>query len=241
MHSTLPAPVQENLDLFLSQAKAAFGDNLVSACLFGSAAEGRLRATSDVNLLLVLKEFRQAEVDQVREPLRIAHAAIELTVMFLLEKEITQAADAFAMKFHDILDRHRVLHGSDPFLDLKIPRPATLHRLRQVLMNLTLRLRERYALVSLREEQLVNVIADSVGPIRAAAATMLDLEKSLHLAPKEALAELSKSLSGNFEALLADFSVARETKELPPGRAGSLLLETLSLLQAMQEKLRSFS
>jgi len=241
MDSALPPHVQDNLDLFLKEAKKAFGSELVNASLFGSAAEGRLRATSDVNLILVLKSFAPAQVDSLREPLRIAHAAIQLSVMFLLESELTQASDAFAMKFHDILDRHKVLHGPDVFSQIKISRVSILDRLRQVLMNLTLRLRERYALVSLREEHLVPILADAVGPIRAAAATILDLEKGQRLAPKDALASLAQALPGKWDALLADFSVARETGELPPGRPGPMLLDTLSLLHSMQEHLRKLA
>lgn len=241
MESALPQHVQENLELFLTEAKKAFGDDLVNASLFGSAAEGRLRASSDVNLILVLKKFSATQVNGLREPLRIGHAAILLSVMFLLESELSQASDAFAMKFHDILDRHKVLHGEDVFKDLKISRQATLHRVRQVLMNFTLRLRERYALVSLREEHLMPVLADAVGPIRAAAATILDLEKGEHLPPKDALTKLCKSLPGNWDALLSDFSVVREKGELPPGRPGPMVLETHDLLLAMQEHLRKFT
>ena len=51
----------------------AFGDELVSALLFGSAAEGRLRSLSDVNLLLLLKSFDKNRADLVRE----TQAAVE--------------------------------------------------------------------------------------------------------------------------------------------------------------------
>jgi len=85
---SLPPEISEGLDHFLQQARQAFGENLVSAVLFGSAAEGRLRSTSDVNLLLVLRRFDKAQADMIRDPLRAAHAAMHLDVMFLLESEI---------------------------------------------------------------------------------------------------------------------------------------------------------
>ena len=81
--------------------------------------------------------------------------------MFIEEGELPLAMAAFAIKFDDILSRHRLLVGSDPFADLQIPRDAAIQRLRQVLLNLQLRLRERYALVSLREEQLAVVAAET--------------------------------------------------------------------------------
>jgi predicted nucleotidyltransferase len=43
------------IDEFVAAARDAFGDQLVSVVLYGSAAEGALRATSDVNVLVVLR------------------------------------------------------------------------------------------------------------------------------------------------------------------------------------------
>ena len=72
---------------------------------------------------------------------------------------------------NDIRARHRVLHGSDPFAALRIDAAELRRRLREVLLNLALRLRERYALVSLREEQLARVLAsEPLEPIDAIAA-----------------------------------------------------------------------
>ena len=85
MPPPLPEEIQRHLDVFVAAAQSAFGDDLAAAVLFGSAADGQLRATSDVNLLLLLKRFTPQTADALRGPLRLAHAAIDLQVMFLLE------------------------------------------------------------------------------------------------------------------------------------------------------------
>src|SRR5690349_442013 len=149
----LPEAVERALTAFVAATKEAFGADLVSVVLFGSGAEQNLRPTSDVNILVVLKAFDQTKADALREPLRFAHAAIELNAMFALESELPAATEAFAVKFSDILHRHRVLHGSDPFASVVVSNAALLRRLKQVLLNLQIRLRERYVLMSLREEQ----------------------------------------------------------------------------------------
>lgn len=94
-----------------------------------------------------------SQVDPLREVLRMSYAAIRLNVKFILESEISVASEAFAVKFTDILNRNIILFGSNPFKNIEVSRAATLQRLQQVIVNLLLRLRERYALVSLREEQ----------------------------------------------------------------------------------------
>jgi len=142
----LPPGIEQGLNEFLDAAHQAFGNDLISAVLFGSAAEGRLRSVSDVNLLLLLKRFDKSSSDKIREPFRTAHTIMRLEVMFLLETEIEPVMDSFAVKFSDILSRRRVLFGPDPFANLTIPQEAIRRRTIQVLLNCMLRMRERYAL-----------------------------------------------------------------------------------------------
>lgn len=240
--SDLPKSVNDNLLNFVEKAKTSCENNLISVVLFGSAAEGRLRPTSDVNLILILQEFNINQINQLRETLRVAHAAIRLNVMFILESELETALEVFAVKFTDILSRHCILFGSDPFKNMEVSRKATLQRLQQVITNLILRLRERYAMVSLREEQLVPIIADISGPIRSCAGTILSLEGFKIDHPKEALQLLTKKFSEkNWEEILHNMSVAREKQELKPGEATSTLLGLLQLLNSMQKYIQGMN
>jgi predicted nucleotidyltransferase len=194
----LPETVSQALNDFIAAAKAAFSERLSSVVLFGSAAEGRLRATSDVNLILVLTDFLQNDAEQLAPALKIARAAIHLEPMFLLASEIKLAAECFAQKFSDIARRRRVLHGPDPFANVTIPRAAEIFRLKQVLLNLVLRLRESFAVRAGREDQVAMLVADTAGPLRACAATLLELETGHVHSPKDALDLVAQS-SGKAE------------------------------------------
>ncbi|PYT79450.1 MAG: hypothetical protein DMG41_38640, partial [Acidobacteria bacterium] len=136
----LSPEVKKVLSDFLEAARNSFGDHLRSVTLFGSAAEGKLRPTSDVNLVVVLSAFEQTRADQLRQPLRIAQAAIQLRPMFVLESEIPGATRSFAPKFADILRRRVVLYGDDSFAHISVPREAEIRQLKQQLLNITLRL-----------------------------------------------------------------------------------------------------
>ena len=235
--SALPAEVEQSINAFVESAKSAFGSELVCVVIYGSAAEGRLRATSDVNMLLVLKQFDQAHADRLREPLRLAHASAQLNAMFLLEAEVPAAMEAFAVKFADIVARHRVLFGRDPFANLALPRDALIRRLKQVLLNLQLRLRERYVLLSLREEQLALVIADAAGPLRSSAASLLHLEGYEAPAPKEALEKVVQDMNdANLSAALHEVSAAREERQLSPGKASPTLMGLIEMTQRLRER-----
>jgi predicted nucleotidyltransferase len=235
----LPREVESSLAEFAEAARAALGEKLVSIVLFGSAAEGRLRATSDVNVILVLTEFDAQRIDALREALRGAHSLIRLECMFILESEVGPASEAFAVKFSDIRERHKVLWGKDLFTGLAPSRDAMRMRLKQILLNFILRTRERYALLSLREEQLAPLVADAAGPLRSAAHLILELEGEAPGQPKEALEKLAATIDPTrFSAALENLSKAREEASLPAGAARATTLALIELAQALSERAR---
>jgi predicted nucleotidyltransferase len=232
----LPEPVGRVLEDFVEAAKDALGPTLRSVVLFGSAAEGQMRPTSDVNVILVLTAFDRARADRLREPLRVAYAAVRLSAMFLLDSEVAPAAEAFAQKFADVLRRRRILWGPDPFTGLAIPRDALLRRLRQVLLNLTIRLRALYVGRSLREEQLARAVADAAGPLGTCAASLLDLEGKPTAAPGEALRQLTASMGSDWGETLAQLAACREGRALAPRAAGDVLFRMLELASHMRAR-----
>ena len=238
----LPPPFSEVLNSFLQSAKDAFGSDLLSVVLFGSAAEGKLRVTSDLNLILVLASFNQAKADLLRQPLRVAQAAIQLHPMFLLKTEIPHAARSFAPKFADIRRRRAILFGDDPFATLIIPRDAEVLQLRQQLLNLILRLRAAYVARSLREEQLSRLIAGALGPLRAYAAVLLDLEGRPAASSSQALQSLGAELAiPDWPQLSTRLAATQETHVSAPGEAPRLFFPLLDLACRMQSRAEALS
>ena len=223
--SDLDGPVARTLTEFVAAAERALGADLKSIVLFGSAAENRLRATSDVNVIIVLTRFAREQIDVLSDAVLAGRAAIRLNVMWLLDAEIADAVEAFAVKFGDIARRHRVLWGTDPFATVSVPRRVAIARLKQVLLNLVLRLRANYALYSGREERLAALATDAAGPLRACAAEILELETSACVPPREALEQAVRTarredLAGAVDAL----SEARKTGAVVPGTGAPLVL-----------------
>jgi hypothetical protein len=231
----LPADIRSGLSLFVDACKSSFADDLVSVTLFGSTAEGRHRATSDVNVIIVLKRFEVKRADAVREGYRLAHAAILLNAMFILENEIAGAAESFAVKFADIQARHYVLFGTDPFVALPLHREAVLRRLVQVLANLALRTRERYILLSMREEQLEPLIAEMAAPLRASAAAIMNLEGTPAKSPREALSTfVSRFGQADWHKALENMSRIREGHYFLVGEGTATILALMALTEKMR-------
>src|SRR5262245_20263779 len=235
--STTTERAEQGLTVLVAAAREALGDTLESVVLYGSAVEGRLRPASDVNVIFVLNRFDAARNDALSDAVRVAQASIRLAPMFLLRDEIPHASAAFAVKFADIVRRHRVLYGHDPFASLVIPRERLIARLTQVLMNLRIRLRGAYVRHSRFEDQLVGVITNAAGGLRSAASTLLELEGQPRLAPREALQRVVESFGDpRFIDAVAQISVAREQGVLPPGKPREAVLALDDLAGRMHER-----
>jgi predicted nucleotidyltransferase len=238
---TLPAAVRAWL-LQVSQVLIeSLGEDLEALLLFGSAAEGLLRASSDVNLLVVLRRFDASRIDPASPVLQNAAAAVELHPLFLLRSEVRLAVESFSVKFDDIRHRRVVLYGTDALAGLTIPRALLLQHLQQVLFNLTLRLRTVYASGRAHEESLTALIADSAAPLRRSAYAMLELQGERPNSPKAALESLAAKLDGDWLRDLQDLSKAREDLDLPAGGAARLILRLAELAEALRERAATLS
>lgn len=231
----LPSNVATVLSAFLASAREALSGDLVSAVLFGSAAEGKLGPASDVNLLLVLQEFAPDKIGRMRDALLTAEAAIKLRVMFVLEDEVASAAEFFAQKFADILRRHRIVFGKDVLASLKVSRRAEVFRLRQILLNLILRLREAYVARGHRPEQATLILADMFGPLRAACATLLELEGTPNADSTAALTTVAASFGAQSGAAAALILAAHDRATLGAD-AEDALFQTLALTMQISRR-----
>jgi len=238
----LPPEVQKVLDEFVLSAKEAFSDQACSLVLFGSAAEGKLRPASDVNLLVVISTFEQSHADRLRQPLRVAESAVQLRPMFLLRDEVAVASRVFAPKFADIIRRRVILFGDDPFASLSIPRDAEIRQLNQQSLNLTLRLRAAYVSRSLREEQLTRFIAGTLGPLRTLSAAILELESRSSMSPQAAFERLGAELKlPQWLDTLALLAAAHESRLLPAGSAAQVLFQLLEFLRGTTVRVEALS
>ena len=226
--SDLPATVARILTEFIEEARSALGPTLRAIALFGSAAENRLRATSDVNVVVVTRFDRAAS----RRSGRSWSGGTRPSASRSLAGRRPSCRRGRSLRGE--VRRHGApapdAHGLDPFVGLTASRAATIARLRQVLLNQVLRLRASYAVDGEREERLAMRVAEAAGPLRVSAAEILELDGGPALAPRDALAHIAEGWTWpDRAAVLAAISEARETRHLAPGRAGETFLGVIDL------------
>lgn len=222
------------LNSFVSFLKETLPDELVSVVVFGSAAENRIRQNSDINLLVVLKSYQIEKLDKIKSEYRSQHNLIHLSCLYIEKSELASACKLFPLKFLDISKRHQVLHGENIIPLLKIDTQHLRFQLQQTLMNLTLRLRERYALVSLREEQLVHIMNEFSGPLRSCAFSLMTLLNTPAANPKEALNTfLNLHFPNEAKTLSETISTIREADSLEKDKISPTYLAYISVIKKM--------
>jgi len=197
MSVTLPdaAPPIRDALARLRDALAA-SDIVDSAVLYGSFVRGGFRAeSSDLDLALAV---RSEDLTKLAAPLREAWRAARIDPWIARTSELAGLADTFATRVREIQRCHHVLHGTNPWTGLEVPRLALRLRLEQELRNHQMRLRHARVLsdaaaqarqlyvtsgglrgeLSLVEELAGGAVHEAIAPLALAIATRLDLARA---------------------------------------------------------------
>jgi hypothetical protein len=151
------------LDELVSRLQKAFGSQLISVVLYGSAAVGDSDARfSDYNVLCVLAEVTPREMARCEEIFRWFRERGNPAPLLLSEAEATGSTDCFPIEFHDIRAQHRILIGKDVITGIEIDDSFYRAQLEHELRAKLLRLRQKSAGVLSDKELLRNLLADSL-------------------------------------------------------------------------------
>jgi hypothetical protein len=111
------------LDELVTQLRAAYGDDLHSVVLYGSAAAGEhIPKRSDYNVLVIAKSLSAEKLRAAAAVGAAWSASGSPPPMTLTLEEWRASSDIFAMEYADILERHKVLYGEAPFGGVTVSR-----------------------------------------------------------------------------------------------------------------------
>src|SRR5258708_1703244 len=140
-----------------------FGDRLVSAILYGSAAgkdyHGRY---SDLNVLCVLKEITPRELGDCEPIFKWFRDQGNPAPLLLSEEEVVHSTDCFPIEFLDMQEQSKVLHGRNVVEALVIDKEFYRAQVEYQLRAKLLRLRQKAGAVLSDKEVLRSLMADSV-------------------------------------------------------------------------------
>ena len=123
-----------------------------------------------------------------------------------------------------------MLYGKDVFSGIAIDHERKLFRLRQMLPNLTLRLRGSCISHGQQPEQVTRILADLAGPLRAAAATLLELEGHTS-ETSTALTSLAASFGEPAAAIAQSILAAHQGISTEKEKSADILFQAIALIR----------
>lgn len=171
------AAVRVALEQWCDQVQQALGDTLQAVILYGGLAKGEFNpASSDVNVMVVLKQVTMAELDRVVPIVQQSVRDFRLAPLFLSERDLRRSTDVFPVKFLDMQRHHQVLRGRDVLVDLTIAQDHLRLRAEQQIKNLLLRLRLYYVRRSHRPELIESTLSGAISSLISSLAVLLLLK-----------------------------------------------------------------
>ena len=151
------------LDDLVTQLRAAYGAHLSAVVLYGSAAAGEhIPKQSDYNVLLLLDAVDWSSVAAASSVARAWNDSGNPPPMTMTVDEWRRSADVFPMEYADILERHRVLHGTLPVDGITVSRENLRLQLEQQVMGKLLQLRQGALLAGTDTKRQADLIAASL-------------------------------------------------------------------------------
>lgn len=116
----LPDNIKKAIDQFVALLKNAYGGELISVILYGSAASGEYaRRHSNIDLAIVLKNASLGAISKTSRFINKRRFMMINPVFFTVDY-IKHSTDVFPIEFTDMKENHAVLYGEDIFKDIEI-------------------------------------------------------------------------------------------------------------------------
>lgn len=154
------------LEELVKQLAQVYGSGLRSVVLYGSAASGEeVKGKSDQNVLVIVDQLDRARLQQLAQTSRAWEDAGNPPPLTLTHAEWRRSADIFPMEYADILERHRLLKGDNPFDGIRVdPRDLRL-QVEHEAMGKLLKLRAGVMSAGTDAKQQTALLTDSLSAL----------------------------------------------------------------------------
>ncbi|MGV3709606.1 MAG: hypothetical protein ACO1Q7_12265 [Gemmatimonas sp.] len=136
------SPKSMSLDDLVEQLTQVYADGLRSVVLYGSAASGeQVQGRSDQNVLVIVDRIDRSRLQRLADTAHRWTAAGNPPPLTLTEAEWKRSSDIFPLEYADMLERHRILRGSNPFAGIFVAKRDLRLQVEHEAMGKLLRLR----------------------------------------------------------------------------------------------------
>jgi hypothetical protein len=227
------------LETLVEQLRAAYGSDLRTVVLYGSAAAGEhIAKRSDYNVLVLVDSL---SLERLRAAAAVARAWGEggnPAPMTLTTREWKGSADIFAMEYADILERHKILYGESPFDGIRVDLGDLRLQLEHEAMGSLLRLRQAVLAAGGDKRRQVDLLSASLSTIMVVFRAVLRLHGVVpatdNVAVSQAVAKYAGFDASPFERVVRH---VRDEQRIAPDDAANVLAGYLSGVEQLVDHL----
>lgn len=232
------------LDNLVEQLRKVFGDRLRSVVLYGSAAGAgeHIAKHSDYNVLVIVDELT---VEHLRSGAAVARAwgeAGHAPPLTLTLDEWRGSGDIFPMEYADILERHRVLHGTPPFDGIEVDRRDLRLQVEHEAMGRLLQLRRGILAAGGEAKRQLELLTSSLSAVMVVFRAVERLHGLTPSADYETLSrDVARRAAFDAEPFVRIVHHVRGSSQIPGGEAFSVLEGYLRGVERLSRYLDSFT
>ena len=173
--------IKKLTEIFSEKIKSIWQEDLVSIVLYGSFLKEEFdHKTSDVNLLVMVKNVELNKMLRSRTVVRTFHRRIRLMPLFLSVDFFRSSLDSFAVEWKDIKTNYRILYGPDLVQETEIKNEDIRLQLEREVKQNIVRFQQGL-LFGWHLPALISRSAKSLRVLYRSAQTLIDGEKLSHL------------------------------------------------------------
>ncbi len=151
------------VDTYVTDYKNAFGDNLSSVIMYGSAVSHEYKpGISDINTIIVLQKDQIAELSKGLSIAAYWAKKNVVTPFFMTREYINSSLDTYPIEFIDMRSNYKVLFGDDVFSRLDIQKEHVRLQCERELKGIALHFRREYIRTNDNKKILGNLLVSSL-------------------------------------------------------------------------------
>ncbi len=236
--SSISEKIEQTIKQFSDDIQKAFGSEVISIVLYGSAvSEEFIPKKSDLNFLVVLTAKGIKQIDQVHKLFpKWTKKRIALPI-FLTKEYIQASTDSYPIEFFNMQCCYRVIRGEDVLKDLSLKKEDIRLQCERELKGKLLQLRQVFILTKGQSKALKTLIGQSIVTFTSIFRALLYLRgKEIPSGKQEVILSTCREFTEIEETLFSELLEIKNTgKKVSKEQLKTYVQNYITQIQALSE------
>ncbi len=222
-----PKKPEDIFEQFTADYTAAFGDDLESIILYGSAARGEYDPkVSDINFLIMLTQAGMERLATAMPLVTKWSKARVATPLFLTQEYITSSLDVFPIEFLNMQAAYRMVFGRDALKHLAFDKRLVRLQAERELKGKLLQLRERFMETGGSAKKIIALVSLSLPAFASIFQAVVFLQDKPPCTRMQELLDATAAATGLDRDLFENLAAVRKKTRKPNDAEALSLMES---------------